>query len=114
MHHPSEERPRKNEDEYFARENAELIERMRAKLDSDRDAQERKAHYMKCPKCGADLVEREHGNVKVDICQECRGMWLDSGELDLIRHMQQQRVGQFVDDLLGMFSRRKSRPETAR
>ena len=83
-----EEGPSRNEDEYFAKQDAELIRQMRAKLDAERVAAERKQALMKCPKDGADLREQEIGNVKVDVCAECGGMWLDAGELDLLRQVQ--------------------------
>jgi hypothetical protein len=84
----SQETPSRNEDEYFAKQDAELIKQMRSKLDSERDAQERKAHYMRCPKCGANLKEETHGHAKVDVCPECGGMWLDAGELSLMHHVE--------------------------
>ena len=84
----TQEQPSRNEDEYFAKQDAELIKEMRAKLDSERSAQERKAHYMKCPRCGADLKEETRDHVKVDICPECGGMWFDAGEMNLMRHVQ--------------------------
>jgi hypothetical protein len=38
---------------------------------------------MNCPKCGAELVEKYYkGMLPVDACPNCRGMWLDLGELD--------------------------------
>ena len=89
----SEDQPSRNEDEYFAKQDAELIKQMRAKLDEDRLAQERKAHFMKCPKCGNDLKEEAHGSVHVDVCASCGGMWLDAGELDLMRQMEKSSKG---------------------
>jgi uncharacterized protein with PIN domain len=64
---PTDEKPSRNEDEYFAKQDAELLRQMREKNDSERTTQERKAHFMKCPKCGADLKEETHEHVKVDI-----------------------------------------------
>ena len=84
----SSDQPSRNEDEYFARQDAELIKSMRDRLDKERTAQERKAHYRKCPKCGADLREEVHGQAKVDICPDCGGMWLDAGELTLMQHVE--------------------------
>jgi uncharacterized protein len=100
----TQETPSRNEDEYFAKQDAELLKQMRAKLDAERESQERKAHYMKCPKCGADLAEEERGSVKVDVCPECKGMWLDAGEIDILRTAS-RRGGTFVEDLFGMFQR---------
>ena len=37
---------------------------------------------MKCPHDGADLTEREFHHVKLDVCSECGGVWLDKGELE--------------------------------
>ncbi len=101
----SQEMPSRNEDEYFARQDAELMKQMRAKLDDDRGAQERKAHYMKCPKCGADLKEQEHGQVKVDMCPDCGGVWLDAGEMDMVRHVQKSG-GNFFKGLLDLLPSR--------
>ncbi len=39
---------------------------------------------MKCPRCGVLLNEIMKAGVHVDLCDQCRGMWLDRGELDTI------------------------------
>ena len=52
---PTDEKPSKNEDEYFAKQNLEIIHEMRVKLDAERRKAERKAHHNKCPRCGGDL-----------------------------------------------------------
>ncbi len=39
---------------------------------------------MKCPNCNATLVMTERSGVEIDYCPECRGVWLDRGELDKI------------------------------
>jgi Zn-finger nucleic acid-binding protein len=39
---------------------------------------------MKCPTDSATLVMSERGGVEIDYCPECRGVWLDRGELDKI------------------------------
>jgi predicted Zn-ribbon and HTH transcriptional regulator len=102
----TQETPSRNEDEFFAKQDAELIKQMRTKLDQEREEQERKAHFMKCPKCGADLKEEEHGPVKVDICPECKGMWLDAGEMDLLRQVQKSGGKNFFQGLLDLFPSR--------
>lgn len=96
---PSDFKPTKNEDEYFLLQDAELIKAQRAKLDADRLAAERQAHHMKCPKCGADLREQEFKHLKVDVCQECQGMWLDAGEIDMIGKVHDHAIGGFIRDL---------------
>lgn len=40
---------------------------------------------MKCPVCtNVDLVMAERQGVEIDYCPNCRGIWLDRGELDKI------------------------------
>lgn len=39
---------------------------------------------MKCPICNIDLVMTDRSGVEIDYCPECRGVWLDRGELDKI------------------------------
>lgn len=40
---------------------------------------------MKCPVCkDVDLVISDRQGVEIDYCPECRGVWLDRGELDKI------------------------------
>ena len=37
---------------------------------------------MKCPVDGTTLLLTERQSVELDYCPECRGVWLDRGELD--------------------------------
>jgi uncharacterized protein len=39
---------------------------------------------MKCPNCSATLVMSERQGIEIDYCPQCRGVWLDRGELDKI------------------------------
>ena len=39
---------------------------------------------MKCPVDDATLLMSERSGVEIDYCPECRGVWLDRGELDKI------------------------------
>ncbi|MFN7728317.1 MAG: zf-TFIIB domain-containing protein [Bdellovibrio sp.] len=40
---------------------------------------------MKCPACkDPSLVLSERQGIEIDYCPECRGIWLDRGELDKI------------------------------
>ena len=96
----NEESPSRNEDEYFAKQDAELIKDMRAKLDKEREAERRKQHFMKCPKCGGDLREEARGDVHVDVCADCQGMFLDAGELELLQQMSKSSGG-FLNSFFG-------------
>ena len=39
---------------------------------------------MKCPNCSATLLMTDKKGVEIDYCPECRGIWLDRGELEKI------------------------------
>ncbi|MCJ7481820.1 MAG: zf-TFIIB domain-containing protein [Thermodesulfovibrionales bacterium] len=39
---------------------------------------------MKCPVCSVDLTMSERQGIEIDYCPQCRGVWLDRGELDKI------------------------------
>jgi Zn-finger nucleic acid-binding protein len=39
---------------------------------------------MPCPVCQVSLVMSERQGVEIDYCPQCRGVWLERGELDKI------------------------------
>ncbi|HEY0751907.1 MAG TPA: zf-TFIIB domain-containing protein [Chitinophagaceae bacterium] len=39
---------------------------------------------MKCPNCDQTLVMADRQGIEIDYCPNCRGVWLDKGELDKI------------------------------
>lgn len=39
---------------------------------------------MQCPNDGTPLVMTDRSGVEIDYCPQCRGVWLDRGELDKI------------------------------
>jgi Zn-finger nucleic acid-binding protein len=39
---------------------------------------------MDCPLDGTQLVMSERSGIEIDYCPQCRGVWLDRGELDKI------------------------------
>ncbi len=51
---------------------------------------------MKCPNCkDPNLVIAERKGVEIDHCPECRGIWLDRGELDkILEKSRQEEVSQ--------------------
>lgn len=53
---------------------------------------------MRCPKCGAQMHEVELASVKIDRCSECKGVYLDNGELEILLQMQKKHA--FLSKLL--------------
>jgi len=104
---PVQDKPSRNEGEFFAKHDAELIKELRDRLDAERARQERSSHFMKCPRCGADLAEKRFGHAVVDVCPDCRGIWFDAGEADMIRRTlgadSEKSARSFFDDLRDIF-----------
>lgn len=97
-------KPSESEQEYFARieyERRKKAEREKQeKLAEDEKKRLRELHYMKCPKCGMDLIEIDYKSVKVDRCSGCEGVWLDAGELDTVSKMEASVAGK----IFGLFT----------
>ena len=54
---------------------------------------------LRCPNDGARLVELDRAGVLIDACPECRGVWLDRGELDKILVKERElSMGRGADD----------------
>ena len=99
---------RRNEDEYFAKRDAEKLQAQRAARQAEEEAEERKTHYMKCPKDGYDLETQSHQGVQVDVCAHCDGIWLDAGEVDqLARQPDGGMFKRVISDVMSALGRGK-------
>jgi hypothetical protein len=80
------QKPSEKEQEYFLRVEAERLKQLRDEH-RERMAEEarrtlKELHFMRCPKCGQELTTTKLGEVEVDVCPGCHGMFLDDGELE--------------------------------
>jgi hypothetical protein len=102
------EKPSQNEDEYFARQEAEILRTRRQQLEAERTEAERRSHYLKCPKDGYDLASNVHHGVTVETCPHCGGVWLDAGELEALAGHEDRPglLGRVVGDVITTFRRR--------
>ena len=97
----TEKKPSKNEEEYFARRDAELLETTRAHQTTLREQIERQKHIGKCPRCGLDLQLITQLGVEVDICPDGHGTWLDAGELEqIVTHEEPGLLRQAFTDVM--------------
>jgi uncharacterized protein len=46
---------------------------------------------MLCPVCQITLLMTTREGVEIDYCPQCRGVWLDRGELDKLIELEKQR-----------------------
>ena len=82
-----------SENQWFRENEKELLETARVareKREAERASEEqatqrealKKAHFMKCPKCGHDMAEQDLGGITIDRCTFCEGVYFDAGELE--------------------------------
>jgi hypothetical protein len=98
-------KPSEKEEEYFARQEFEkkkkLEEEKQKTLAAEQKKKAKELHFMKCPKCGMDLIEIDYKKIKIDKCSSCDGVWLDAGELEAVTKM--DKTG--LDKLFSVFGR---------
>ncbi|MDP2968429.1 MAG: zf-TFIIB domain-containing protein [Deltaproteobacteria bacterium] len=98
-------KPSEQEEEYFARmefEKRKKIEEEKQERLAKEEKEKLKAlHYLKCPKCGMDLIEIDYKNIKIDKCSECEGVWLDAGELEAVSKLEKSGM----DKLFSVFKK---------
>jgi uncharacterized protein len=104
------DKPSSTEEEYFAREEIEKKRKLALKQAEEMASKERehlkKLHYMKCPKCGMDLQTLTRGRVDLEMCFNCNGVWLDSGELDQILEQGHEGGGKVMGAILNLFKKK--------
>jgi hypothetical protein len=79
-----DERRKGLEEEYFNRKNKEALDNLREALHEAARAQGHEAATMNCPRCDGRLHEMIFDEVRIDRCDKCEGIWLDTGELEQI------------------------------
>jgi hypothetical protein len=93
-------KPTESEEEYFAR--MEFERRKKAEEESRRKMAEsekkrlKELHFMRCPKCGSELIEVDYKTLKVDRCSSCDGVWLDAGELESAMKLEKSVLSRFL------------------
>ena len=47
---------------------------------------------MLCPVCKKEMMILEYNEVELDYCPDCKGVWLDQGELELLLEISDKKV----------------------
>ena len=99
------QKPSEKEEEYFARLEFErkkkIEEEKHKKLAEGEKVRLKEVHFMRCPKCGMELIEIDYKSIKVDKCSECDGIWLDAGEIESVSAL--EKTG--LDKLFSVFKK---------
>ncbi len=97
-------KPSSNEEEYMFQQERDRRRRMAQESDMRMRGEEsirlKDLHWMRCPKCGMELMELEYRSTKIDQCSSCDGIWLDAGELKAIAT---EEGGGFMHSLQKLF-----------
>ncbi|HEY0005650.1 MAG TPA: zf-TFIIB domain-containing protein [Pyrinomonadaceae bacterium] len=81
MSNPLDERKRALEEDYFRRQEQELIRKMRERMAAEKQASEN-APSLQCPRGDGALVEVDFEEIRIDLCETCGGAWLDASDLE--------------------------------
>lgn len=99
------QKPSEKEEEYFARLEFErkkkIEEEKHTKLAEAERARLKELHFMRCPKCGMELIAVDYKGIEVDKCSGCEGVWLDAGELEAVSKLEKP----VLDKLFSVFKK---------
>lgn len=45
-----------------------------------------------CPRCPVKMEKLKKGDVIIDVCRKCNGMWVDAGEMEKLSAMAQEKM----------------------
>lgn len=98
-------KPSEREAEYISKiefeKRKKIEEKKHKKLTEEMKQGLKELHFMRCPKCGMELIEIDYKEIKVDKCSECDGIWLDAGELETVAKLEKSGL----DKLFSVFKR---------
>jgi hypothetical protein len=100
-------------DQWFHENEKKLLEEIKRKSEAkireemakeeERKREElKKLHWMRCPRCGHELSEKDLHGIRVDVCTLCEGIFFERGEVEeLLQKKAEERKGIFRK-LLGL------------
>jgi len=99
------------EEDYFARQDREKIEKLKAKAEAEHAGQEAAAlkalHYLHCGKCGTKMDTKTFKGVEIEICPTCGAVLLDSGELEALAGKDETGVFDTIADLFSFSNKQR-------
>jgi uncharacterized protein len=101
------------EDGWFSQHEKHMIEENRRRRDEEMAARsgeeeekERQArkreHWLKCPKCGHDMIVASIDEIEVETCTDCGGIYFDRGEIEQLLLRRQDKRLHFYRRLFGL------------
>jgi Zn-finger nucleic acid-binding protein len=94
------DKPSKNEDEYFAHREAEILKARRDTAARAAEGSERRSHFMRCPNCGGHLKTETYHEIRVERCPDCLGVWFDAAQAETLMHTESSRFASIFGALV--------------
>jgi uncharacterized protein len=89
------------EADYFIKEDAaskyQLHEENQRKNKKAHDEELKTLHFMKCPKCGHDLMKKRMSYIDVDQCSSCGVLVLEPADIDRFIAEEKSILKTFID-----------------
>ena len=60
-----------------------------------------------CPNCGGLMESEDAGNVRVDVCLDCFGVWMDAGELERLASMDRSAFRHLTPEEMEEYRKKK-------
>ncbi len=100
------------EEDYFARQDREKIEKLKAKAAQDQAAKAaealKAAHYLRCGKCGSEMDTKSYKGVEIEVCPNCGAVLLDAGELEELAGADESGAFNTLADLFRFSKKQRS------
>ena len=103
--------PSKAEQDYFFQLEVQKLKQLaaehRKEVAAEERAKQKDLHWMRCCKCGEELQAVHYGEIEIDRCFGCGGVWLDDGELEKIVARDEKQDSSFMASMFGVFKKNK-------
>jgi acetyl-CoA carboxylase beta subunit len=94
--------PTREEQAYFKKLQEEQLAKLREKQSEEEAKRLREQHWMRCAKCGHEMITVNFRGVAIERCPSCGGVYLDAGELEKLAGEDQGGVLRGLGALFGL------------
>lgn len=98
------------EDRYFIHRDEETLEKIKSEKEQQLLEEQRKSHFMKCPKCGIDMEPVKYRKIIIDRCTGCKGIWIDQSQLHIIHSKSPVIFKALMKKFLDTFEEKEDNP----
>ena len=90
----------------FQEKELELLKEQREKhareIADKAKEEQKKLHYMHCPKCGAKMKPEMMEHIEIDKCPDCLGIYFDNTELEQVLELEAEKRKSVFRGIFGL------------